>query len=105
MMVHPLQTQKFPIVPCAAHMLYVFVLKPQGQNTGNIRRAVIAEQSRPLRDGDVIEAQRRTRQIERSGALTDPNFCLIFALYGYDESEIFPSESLSICLTGADGEQ
>jgi hypothetical protein len=37
--------------------------------------------------------------------LPGPDFCLIFAPYGYDEPEILPSESPSVCLKGADGEQ
>src|SRR5277367_6632761 len=39
-----------------------------------------------------------------AGALTGPDFCVIFAPYGYDEPEILPSESPSIGLRGADGE-
>jgi hypothetical protein len=39
-----------------------------------------------------------------AGALPDPDFCFIFTPYGYDEPEILPSESPSICLRGADGE-
>ncbi len=40
-----------------------------------------------------------------AGALPGPDFCFIFAPYGYDEPETFPSESPSICLRGADGKQ
>src|SRR5271163_2884875 len=39
-----------------------------------------------------------------AGALPGPDFCFIFAPCGYDEPEILPSESPSICLRGADGE-
>src|SRR5260221_671639 len=40
-----------------------------------------------------------------AGALLGPDFCFIFAPCGYDEPEILPSESPSVCLKGADGEQ
>src|SRR4029077_17904143 len=40
-----------------------------------------------------------------AGALPGPDFCFIFAPCGYDETEILPSGSPSIGLTGADGEQ
>src|SRR5690606_18764575 len=40
-----------------------------------------------------------------AGALPGPDFCFIFAPCGYDEPEILPSESPSICLMRADGEQ
>src|ERR1700691_5528181 len=40
-----------------------------------------------------------------AGALPGPDFCFIFAPCGYDEPEILPSGSPSICLIGADGEQ
>src|SRR5580692_13018122 len=39
-----------------------------------------------------------------AGALPGPDFCFIFAPCGYDEPEILPSGSPSICLIGADGE-
>src|SRR5580693_1946198 len=39
-----------------------------------------------------------------AGALPGPDFCFIFAPYGYDEPEILPSRSPSICLKGTDGE-
>src|ERR1700684_392531 len=39
-----------------------------------------------------------------AGALPSPDFCFIFAPYGYDEPEILPPCSPTICLTGADGE-
>ena len=40
-----------------------------------------------------------------AGALPVPDFCLIFAPYGYDEPEILPSESPLICHMSADSEQ
>src|SRR5690606_32002716 len=39
-----------------------------------------------------------------AGALPGPDFCFIFAPCGYDEPEILPSESPSICLMCAVGE-
>ena len=49
----------------AADMLHVLVPEPRRQITCNIGCAIVAEQSRPLRDGDIIEARRRKRLIER----------------------------------------
>src|SRR6516164_8401095 len=39
-----------------------------------------------------------------AGAFSGPDFCFIFAPCGYDEPEILPSESPSLCLMSADGE-
>lgn len=40
-----------------------------------------------------------------SGALPAPDFCFIFHPCDYDEPEVLPSDSPSISLKGADGEQ
>ena len=49
----------------SAHMFHSAIVELFGQIAGYVAGAIVAEQSRPLRDGDVIEARRRKRLIER----------------------------------------
>ena len=45
----------------SAHVLHALVFEPVGQIACNIRRAIVAEQPRPVRNGDVIKARCRQR--------------------------------------------
>src|SRR4051812_23320705 len=50
-------------------------------------------------------ARRMSLTIASAGAFAGPDFCFIFAPFGYDEPEILRSREPSVCLMGADGGQ